>query len=98
MRSHRQSPERLFYRVLPDNRPLIGTITGHVKFGAPVAVTTFPKSSDLFSADYAPSVRKLVVRRVLISRISQRSCCCDMNMLWPCPALKCPSSVDDWRK
>ena len=44
------------------------------------------------------SVQKLVVRGVLISRISQRSSCCDMNMLWPCPALECPSSVDDSRK
>jgi hypothetical protein len=43
-------------------------------------------------------VRKLVVRRVLISRIIQRSSCCDMNMLCPCPALMCPSSVDELRK
>jgi hypothetical protein len=35
---------------------------------------------NLFSAHYASPVRKLVVRRVLMSRISQRSCCCDMNM------------------
>jgi hypothetical protein len=45
-----------------------------------------------------PPVRQLVVRRVLMSRISQRSCCCDMNMFCPCPALECPSSVDDLRK
>lgn len=44
------------------------------------------------------SVRKPVAHRILMSRISQRSCCCDMNMFRPCPALKCPFSVDDLRK
>ena len=44
------------------------------------------------------SVRKLVVRGVLISRISQWSSCCDMNLLWPCPELECPSSADDSQK
>jgi hypothetical protein len=44
------------------------------------------------------SVLELVIWRVLMSRISQRSCCCEMNMFRPCPAQECPSSVDELRK